>query len=112
MSAAETAEYWMEVTPLLDPNVARRYAYLRPAPGHGLEYTIGSIQMFRLLAERKRQLKDKFVLREFHDEFISKGRIPIVAIQYAMTGNADTVAPFWNRTPLSSLNLVASPVSP
>ena len=112
LSAAETAEYWMEVTPLLDPNVARRYAYLRPAPGHGLEYTIGNIQMFRLLAERKRQLKDKFVLREFHDEFISKGRIPMVAIQYAMTGNADTVAPFWNRTPLSSLNLVASPVSP
>lgn len=109
MTAAETAEYWQEVTPYLDPDVARKYAYLRPAPGHGLEYTIGNIQMFRLLAERKRQLGDDFVLKEFHDEFISKGRIPIAAIHYEMTGNADAVAPFWERTPLSSLNSISAP---
>ena len=102
-TAGETAEYWMEVTPWLDPNVARKYAYLRPAPGHGLEYTIGDIQMFRLLAERKRQLGDEFVLKDFHDEFMSKGRIPIAAIHYEMTGDADAVAEFWERIPLSSL---------
>jgi hypothetical protein len=103
MTAAETAEYWMEVTPMLDPNVARKYAYLRPAPGHGLEYTIGNIQMFSLLAARKRQLGEEFVLKEFHDEFMSKGRIPIALIQYEMTGDATAVDRFWNRTPLSSL---------
>ena len=110
-NAAETAQYWMEVTPLMDPDVARNYSHLRPAPGHGLEYTIGNIQMFRLLAERKRQLREEFVLRQFHDEFISKGRIPIAAIHYEMTGDADAVAPFWNRTPLSSVELVAPATS-
>ena len=103
MSAAETAEYWQEITPFLDPDVARKYAYLRPAPGHGLEYTIGNIQMFRLLAERKRQLGDKFVLREFHDEFIAKGRIPIALIRYEMTGYSRDVENFWQRQPLSAL---------
>jgi uncharacterized protein (DUF885 family) len=104
MTAAETAEYWMEVTPMLDPDVARKYAYLRPAPGHGLEYTIGNIQMFALLAARKRQLGEKFVLKDFHDEFMSKGRIPIALIQYEMTGDATEVNRFWNREPLASLN--------
>ena len=40
MTAAETADYWVEITPLLDPDVARKYAHVRPAPGHGLQYTI------------------------------------------------------------------------
>jgi hypothetical protein len=104
-TAAETADYWMEMTPLLDPNVARKYAYLRPAPGHGLEYTIGNIQMFQLLGDRKRQLDKKFVLQDFHDEFISKGRIPMALIRYEMTGYSNDVESFWNRRPLSSVQM-------
>ena len=103
MTAAETAEYWLEVTPMLDPNVARKYAYLRPAPGHGLEYTIGNIQMWRLLAERKRQMGEEFVLQEFHDNFMSKGRIPIALIRYEMTGYDKDVKTFWQRSPLSDV---------
>ncbi len=103
MTAAETAEYWMDITPMMDPDVARKYAYLRPEPGHGLEYTIGNIQMFRLLADRKRQLGNDFVLGDFHDEFISKGRIPISLIRYEMTGHDQDINQFWNRQPLSSV---------
>ena len=68
-----------------------------------MEYTIGNIQMFRLLAERKRQLADKFNLKEFHDEFISKGRIPISLIRYEMTGYEKDVEEFWNRPPITSI---------
>ena len=103
MTAAETAEYWISVTPMLDPDVARKYAYLRPAPGHGLEYTIGNIQMWRLLAERKRQLGENFVLQEFHDDFMAKGRIPIALIRYEMTGYDRDVEQFWQRPPLSEV---------
>ena len=105
MTAPETSEYWMEMTPLLDPNVARKYAYLRPAPGHGIEYTIGNIQMFQLLGDRKRQLGDKFVLKDFHDNFMSKGRIPMALIRYEMTGYGKDVESFWNRQPLSSVQI-------
>ena len=103
MTAAETSAYWMDITPLLDPDVARKYAYLRPLPGHGLEYTIGNIQMFQLLGRRKQQLGDAFVLQDFHDEFISKGRIPISLIRYEMTGYDRDVKAFWNRRPLASV---------
>lgn len=102
MTSVEVAEYWQSLTPLLDPDVARKYAYLRPSPGHGLEYTIGNIEMFQLLGERKRQLRDEFVLRDFHDEFMSKGRIPISLIRYEMTGHDRDVQRFFDRTPLSA----------
>ena len=101
MTSREVAEYWQSLTPLLDPDVARKYAYLRPSPGHGLEYTIGNIEMFQLLGERKRQLRDEFVLRDFHDEFMSKGRIPMSLIRYEMTGHDRDVRRFFTRTPLS-----------
>ena len=103
MTAAETSEYWLNITPMLDPDVARKYAYLRPEPGHGLEYTIGNIQMFQLLGRRKHQLGDAFMLRDFHDEFITKGRIPISLIRYEMTGYDKDVEAFWKRRPLSSV---------
>ena len=103
MTASETGEYWLDITPMLDPDVARKYAYLRPEPGHGLEYTIGNIQMFQLLGPRRHQLGNAFVLRDFHDEFISKGRIPISLIRYEMTGYDKDVNAFWNRRPLSSV---------
>jgi hypothetical protein len=99
-NAAQVVDYWMEVTPLLDRNVARKYANIRTLPGHGLEYTMGNIQMWNLLAERRRQLGDKFVLKDFHDEFIRKGQIPLSLIRYEMTGKDDEVRRFWERSPM------------
>ena len=102
MTATETADYWVDVTPMLDPDVARKYAHVRPAPGHGLQYTIGAIQMFELLASRKRQLGDEFVLKDFHDEVMSKGKIPVALIRYEITGNDDVVQDFWDRQSLDA----------
>lgn len=102
MTAAETADYWVEITPLLDPDVARKYAHVRPAPGHGLQYTIGAIQMFELLATRMWQLGDDFVLKDFHDEVMSKGKIPVALIRYEMTGYDDVVEKFWDRQSLDA----------
>ena len=103
MTAAETADYWVEITPMLDPDVARKYAHVRPQPGHGLQYTIGALQIARLLGERKRALRGDFVLKEFHDDLMSKGKLPVALIHYEMTGDEDVVRDFWNRESLDSL---------
>jgi hypothetical protein len=39
---------------------------------YGLGYTIGMLQMQSMLAERKRQLGDDFILKVFHDAFMAK----------------------------------------
>lgn len=103
MNVSEVVDWWMERTPWLDRDVARVDAeiYLRRPPGYGLGYTVGMLQMQRLLADRKRQLGDDFVLKDFHDQFLATGRLPLSLIRWEMTGLDDEVAQLWQREPLN-----------
>jgi hypothetical protein len=102
MTVQQVITWWMQRVPWLDENVARVDAeiYLRRPPGYGLGYTMGMLQMQSLLAERKRQLRDGFVLKNFHDEFMAAGRLPISLIRWEMTGLDDEVRELWHREPL------------
>ncbi|MBB6227763.1 DUF885 family protein [Polymorphobacter multimanifer] len=102
-TAAEVSAYWLKVTPLLDADVARKYAHIRTLPGHGLEYTIGNVQMWNLLSERRQQLGDKFELKAFHDDFIRRGRIPMSLIRYEMTGNDSDLPWLFDDTPMPAV---------
>lgn len=105
MSTKEVAEYWKKWTPYLDDDVARVDAeiYLRRPPGYGLGYTIGSFQVYKLLGERRHQLGDKFVLKDFHDQFMAAGGLPVALIRYEMTGYDDEVSRFWDRPSLADV---------
>ena len=98
ISIPDIVTYWRSKTPWLDVNVARVDAeiYLRRPPGYGLGYTVGSFQMYKLLADRKQQLRDKFVLGEFHDQVLAAGALPFALIRYEMTGLNDEVKQFWD----------------
>lgn len=102
MSAEEAVAYWRELTPYLDEDVARVDAeiYLRRPPGYGLGYQIGALQMQQLLADRRRQLGDDFSLREFHDDFLAHGRLPLALIRWEMTGLDDEVSDLWEHEPI------------
>ena len=102
MTAEEVADYWIERVPYLDRDVARVDAeiYLRRPPGYGLGYTTGMLQVQALLAERKRQLGDEFSLRDFHDELMAAGRLPLSLIHWEMTGDDAGIAALWLREPL------------
>ena len=95
-------DYWLERVPYLDEDVARVDAeiYLRRPPGYGIGYTIGTLQMQRLLADVKRIRGDAFDLREFHDTLMHSGRLPLSLLRWEMTGQDDEVSRFWQRDPL------------
>ena len=99
MTVNEVVDWWRERTPWLDVDVARVDAeiYLRRPPGYGLGYTVGMLQMQHLLADRKMQLGDDFILKDFHDTFMAAGRLPISLIRWEMTGLEDEVSAFWKR---------------
>jgi uncharacterized protein (DUF885 family) len=84
----------------LDEDVARVDAeiYLR-RPAYGSGYQMGKLQMDKLLSDRYHQLKDKFSLKAFHDEFLAAGTIPISLIRYEMTGYDDEIGHLWKRVP-------------
>lgn len=102
MTAEEVADFWIERVPYLDRDVARVDAeiYLRRPPGYGLGYTTGMLQMQALLADRKRKLGDAFRLKDFHDELMAAGRLPLSLIHWEMTGNDKGIASLWMREPL------------
>ncbi len=102
MSVSEAVDYWMDRVPYLDADVARVDAeiYLRRPPGYGLGYMTGMVQMQELLADRKRQLREKFDLQEFHDTLMQSGRLPLSLLRWEMTGLDDEVAQLWMREPL------------
>lgn len=99
---ADSVAYMRKMTPWLDEDVARVDAeiYLRRPPGYGVAYMIGKLQVDELLARRAMQLGPKFVLRDFHDQFLAAGQLPISLIRYEMTGEAEAVAPFWTTPPI------------
>jgi len=102
MTIAEGAAHMREGSPWLDDDVARVDAeiYLRRPPGYGLGYTIGNLQLQQLLGEMRIRDGEAFDLNAFHDDFLSKGRIPISLIRYEMLGTEDQVAGFWEFEPI------------
>ena len=82
-TSANTPRGWLR----LDGNLVRgeQHLYLRQ-PAYGISYVVGKIQIEQLLADRKRQLGDRFKLREFMDEFDNAGLIPISLIRWQLTG--------------------------
>jgi uncharacterized protein (DUF885 family) len=102
MNVGQVVDYWLERVPFLDRNVARVDAeiYLRWPPGYGIGYTIGMLQMQRLLADRKRQLGEAFDLKVFHDELMAAGWLPLSLLRWEMTGLDDEVRAFWAREPM------------
>ena len=64
---------------------------------------MGKLQLFNLLADRKMQLKDKFDLKEFHDQFMKFGQIPISLLRWQMLGLDDEAKTFWKPVRLSSI---------
>lgn len=78
-----TPRGWMRRDPLLG---FEQHLYLRQ-PGYGASYITGGRLMEEVIAERARQLGDRFSLRRFFDEVDSVGMIPVSMIYWELTGD-------------------------
>lgn len=94
----QAARFMIDRIPMMEDNVARVDAeiYLRE-PGYGISYQMGKVQIDQLLADRAMQLGDRFNLKDFHDQFLAAGMIPISLIRWEMTGLDDEVRRFWGE---------------
>ena len=51
-----------------------------------MEYTLGYLEIEELLEKSKKELGDKFVLKDFHEFFLSIGPAPFAVIQDRLDG--------------------------
>ena len=68
-----------------------------------MTYTIGAMQLQKLMVDRKRQLGDKFAIGEYHDYLMGTGRLPVSLLRYDLTGYDDEIRTLWAHKPLSAL---------
>ena len=88
---AQAADYLARTVPMDRQTAEGEAAWFATAPGVGIAYEIGKLQIERMLAERRLQLGDKFTLREFHDYVWSNGNVPLTLQRWELLGLDDDV---------------------
>ena len=96
MTLKEAIQYAVDKTPRgflrPDSNTIRTdYSIYLSQPGYGTSYVIGKIQLERLIADRAKQLQERFRLKDFLDDYFARGVIPASLIRWEMTGLDDEV---------------------
>ncbi len=64
---------------------------LRNPGGFHSNVVLGKAYFMKLFRERAQELGEDFVIRDFVDEFLASGMIPMSLIRWEMTGNSDDV---------------------
>ena len=82
-TAANTPRGWLR----LEGNLVRfeQHLYLQQ-PGYGVSYVVGKIEIEKLLADRQRQLGERFSMTQFMDEFDAAGLIPMSLLRWELSG--------------------------
>ena len=102
MTPQQVQDHFMKTVPGMEPHVAKKHEVWRKYvdPAQVLSYQVGRTQVYRLLADRQKQLGDKFDLTAFHDALLATGQIPVALARYEMTGLDDEVKVFLRKDPL------------
>jgi hypothetical protein len=90
-SILQAADYLARTVPMDRQTAEGEAASFATAPGLGIEYEIGKLQIQRTLAERRLRWGDKFNLREFHDYVWSNGNVPLSLQRMETLGLDDDV---------------------
>jgi uncharacterized protein (DUF885 family) len=72
----------------MDPETARaEAAFFAATPAQGLSYTVGKLQLMRLLADVRSEEGASFSLREFHDWLWRNGNVPFALLRFERLGD-------------------------
>jgi hypothetical protein len=102
MTPKQVADHFMKNVPGMEPHVATKHEVWRKYvdPAQVLSYQVGRTQVYKLLADRQKQLGDKFDLKAFNDALLATGQIPVALARFEMTGLDDEVKVFLRKDPL------------
>jgi len=96
----EAIQWAVEKTPRgfvgLNSNTIRTdYAIYLSQPGYGTSYVVGKNQLEKLIADRAVQLGAQFRLKDFLDDYFSRGVIPASLLRWEMTDLDDEMQELW-----------------
>jgi len=87
----QAADYLARTVPMDRRTAEGEAAGFATAPGLGIAYEIGKLQIERMLADRRLQQGGQFTLRQFHDYVWSNGNVPLSLQRWELLGLDDDV---------------------
>jgi Bacterial protein of unknown function (DUF885) len=107
MTPGEAMKLFREQVPPLGPGLGAQMEEateeIEGVVERGLDHCqTGKLQIFKMLADRQMQLKEKFDFREFHDQIVTLGSMPISLLRWEITGLDDEVKGLWPAHPLQT----------
>lgn len=91
LTITQAADYLARTVPMDRKTAETDAADYVAAPGLGIAYEVGKLQIERMLAERRLQLGSRFDLRQFHDYVWSNGNLPLSLQRWELLGLDDDI---------------------
>ena len=88
-SIDQAADYLARTVPMDRASAREEAAAFASTPGQAISYQIGKLQILRFLADARREKKEKFSLRAFHDFLWKNGNVPISLQRWEYLGLRD-----------------------
>jgi len=76
-SREQMVEYFHKYTAMDEPNIQTEVDRYIAWPGQALAYKLGQLEILKLREEARQKLGDRFDIRDFHDEVLSNGALPL-----------------------------------
>ena len=94
-SMDDGARYLSQTVPMDEATARQEAADFAAGPGQAITYQIGKIQIIKLIADAKMQLKDEFSLRALHNYIWINGNVPIALLRWEFLGMRDELVRLW-----------------
>jgi hypothetical protein len=102
MTLDEAAHYYVDTAGMSEAAGRAEAVKNSMFPGAALMYLVGTDMIHELRADLMRILGDRFVLRDFHDAFLSYGSIPVKIVADEMRSRATLGLPLNAHAPLGA----------
>ena len=76
-SREQMVDYFHRYTAMDEPNIQSEVDRYIAWPGQALAYTLGQLEIIKLREKARQKLGDKFDIRNFHDEVLGNGALPL-----------------------------------
>lgn len=80
----QAVQYMLDNTGMVETDVVAEIERYFVAPGQALGYKVGMIKILELREKAKKELGDKFDIRQFHNVVLKTGALPMVLLERAV----------------------------
>jgi len=74
-------EYFHKYTAMDEPNIQTEVDRYIAWPGQALAYKLGQLEILKLREQARQKLGAKFDIRNFHDEVLGNGALPLNVLE-------------------------------